>query len=633
MTTVENSALSRQVERVGDALAVPVDLGGLDVLRRRHVAGLFEQRQIDHGRGVAHRTRVPVPVPRTAEVAADLDDPHVVDPRLLQARADTQPGEAATDQRDGDLVEEWLAFGPLGVGIVEHRGEAARRFEVLVVAVVPQPLVAFLAVLDPQRVVIHRHLASVTAATGAPHHVVGAPKMSRRGRPSAAPNAVHPRDPHCVRVPRCELREYRATAVRTQRLGRRVGLVQRARTRRVVDVPVVHDGAGLVATDIHHRGGHLAEALRVEDLEADHEPHPLAVAHEEKVAARSPPTHRRSTRPDGVARFPAHEYRLVMRDFAGRRAVVTGGGSGMGRELVRQLAAEGCHVATCDVSDESLAETRAVAEQDASSDTRISTFVADVTDEAQWQAFREHVATEHDTDSVNLLFNNAGIGGGGSFVTEAREPWDATFAVCWGGVYLGCRTFLPMLIAADEAHIVNTSSVNGFWASLGPGTPHTAYSAAKFAVKGFTEALVTDLRLNAPHVKASVVMPGHIGTGIVLNSLRYFGLDPKHLDAEQLAQMRSRLASQGIDVTGASDEDLGNGMQLQAEMFRDLAPTTAAQAFTIILDGVRADRWRILVGADAEQLDRLVRETPEDAYEPSFMERVRAQGIFGAIPL
>jgi NAD(P)-dependent dehydrogenase (short-subunit alcohol dehydrogenase family) len=305
----------------------------------------------------------------------------------------------------------------------------------------------------------------------------------------------------------------------------------------------------------------------------------------------------------------------------------------MGRELVRQLAAEGCHVATCDVSEEALEETRALAGENAPRGTRITTFVADVANEAQWLRFREHVESEHGTDHVNLLFNNAGIGGGGSFVTEERSQWDATFAVCWGGVYLGCRTFLAMLIAADEAHIVNTSSVNGFWASLGQGRPHTAYSAAKFAVKGFTEALLTDLRLNAPHVHASVVMPGHIGTGIVLNSFRYFGLDPKHLDSEQLTQLRERLASQGIDASGASDEDLRNGMQLQAEMFRDRAPTTAAQAATIILDGVRTDRWRILVGDDAEQLDELVRATPEDAYDSSFMEQLRARGVFGAMPL
>src|SRR5690348_4867448 len=235
----------------------------------------------------------------------------------------------------------------------------------------------------------------------------------------------------------------------------------------------------------------------------------------------------------------------------------------MGRELVRQLAAEGCHVATCDVSEESLEDTRALADEGAAAGTRVSTFVADVADEAHWLRFRDHVASEHSTDSINLLFNNAGIGGGGSFIREERSQWEDTFAVCWGGVYLGCRTFLPMLIASDEGHIVNTSSVNGFWASLGPARPHTAYSAAKFAVKGFSEALITDLRVNAPHVKVSVVMPGHIGTGIVLNSMRYFGLDPKDLDGEQLQRVRTQLAGQGIDASGASDEDLRNGMQLQ----------------------------------------------------------------------
>jgi NAD(P)-dependent dehydrogenase (short-subunit alcohol dehydrogenase family) len=305
----------------------------------------------------------------------------------------------------------------------------------------------------------------------------------------------------------------------------------------------------------------------------------------------------------------------------------------MGRALVCQLAAAGCHVATSDVSEESLDETRALAEKGAPPATQISTFVADVTDEQQWIRFRDHVASEHNTNNINLLFNNAGIGGGGSFVADDRAQWDATFAVCWNGVYFGCRTFLPMLIAADEAHIVNTSSVNGFWASLGPQTPHTAYSAAKFAVKGFTEALLTDLRLNAPHVHASVVMPGHIGTGIVLNSLRYFGVDPKHLDAEQVAQIREQIARRGIDMSGASDEDIQNGLQLQGEMFRDAAPLNAEQAAAIILEGVRDDRWRILVGADAEQLDRMVRERPEDAYQPSFMEELRANGVFGAMPL
>jgi NAD(P)-dependent dehydrogenase (short-subunit alcohol dehydrogenase family) len=254
--------------------------------------------------------------------------------------------------------------------------------------------------------------------------------------------------------------------------------------------------------------------------------------------------------------------------------------------------------------------------------------VADVSNEAQLLAFRDAVMAEHHTDHIHLLFNNAGIGGGGSFVNEPRDEWETTFNVCWGGVYLGCRTFMPLLLAAPAAHIINTASVNGFWASLGPNIPHTAYSAAKFAVKGFTEALITDLRQHAPHVKCSVVMPGHIGTSIVINSGKFFGREPKELTGEQLQDVRDRLAKRGMDVSGASDDDLRVGMQMQAEMFRDAAPTTASQAATVILDGVRAERWRILVGDDAVSLDELVRQYPADAYDDAFLPHLKARGLF-----
>jgi len=319
-----------------------------------------------------------------------------------------------------------------------------------------------------------------------------------------------------------------------------------------------------------------------------------------------------------------------MDQFAGKLAVVTGGGSGMGRELARQLSAEGCHVAVCDVSETAMADTRLQCEEDAPAGTVISTFVADVSDEAQLVAFRDHVAEAHATDHLELLFNNAGIGGGGSFVNDPRDEWEQVFGICWGGVYLGTRTFLPMLLASEAGHVVNTSSVNGFWATLG-GNAHTAYSAAKFAVKGFTEALITDFRVNAPHLRASVVMPGHIGTSIVFNSGSYFGRDPKELTDAQVADLRARFEAQGLDMTTASDEDLRNGMLAMAEGFRDNAPTTAAEAATIILDGVRADEWRILVGDDAQVLDEAVRQSPQDAYEPEFLERLRRGGIFGGI--
>ncbi len=319
----------------------------------------------------------------------------------------------------------------------------------------------------------------------------------------------------------------------------------------------------------------------------------------------------------------------VMEHFEGRIAVVTGAGSGMGRELARQLSAEGCHVATCDLSEENLVETKALCDAGARAGTRISTFVADVADESALQAFAASVAEEHSTDHINLLFNNAGIGGGGSFVLDERELWERTFNICWGGVYLGTRTFMPMLLASSEGHIINTSSINGFWASLGRDIPHTAYSAAKFAVKGFTEALLNDLRLNAPHLRASVVMPGHIGTSIFINSGKVLGREPKEMTAEQIADLRVRLERGGIDVGGASDDDIRLGMQIRGEMFRDNAPTTAEQAATIILDGVRANEWRILVGDDAFALDALVREMPGHAYDASFAEILASRQILG----
>ena len=182
---------------------------------------------------------------------------------------------------------------------------------------------------------------------------------------------------------------------------------------------------------------------------------------------------------------------------------------------------------------------------------------------------------------------------------------------------------MPMLLAADEAQIINTSSVNGFWASLGPQVAHTAYAAAKFAVKGFTEALITDLRLNAPHIKCSVVMPGHIGTAIAANSRKVLvGTDEDTLSAEELERARARIARSGGDVSALPDAAIQAMVSEQARRFEQDAPTTAAQAAKIILDGVKAERWRILVGDDAVKMDELVREDPEQAYEPAFYERL-----------
>jgi NAD(P)-dependent dehydrogenase (short-subunit alcohol dehydrogenase family) len=165
--------------------------------------------------------------------------------------------------------------------------------------------------------------------------------------------------------------------------------------------------------------------------------------------------------------------------------------------------------------------------------------------------------------------------GSGSFVKDPEDEWQRVFDVCWGGVYNNTRAFLPALQNAPEARLVNMSSANGFFASVGPGMPHTSYSAAKFAVKGFTEALIEDLRVNAPNVQASVVMPGHVGTRILEHSVESGGRHVPEKMRKNLKQFTDLFAAMG------------------------LRPEQAAE---IILSGIREGKWRILVGADAEAI-------------------------------
>ena len=235
------------------------------------------------------------------------------------------------------------------------------------------------------------------------------------------------------------------------------------------------------------------------------------------------------------------------KSFEGKIAVVTGG-AGMGRELALQLVAMGCDVALCDMFPETMAETKRLCLSQARQGARVSTFLADVSIEDQVLAFAEAVTRDLDTDHIDLLFNNAGIGGGGSFVDGSRAEWEKTFSICWHGVYYCTRAFLPLLRNAEEGHIVNTSSVNGFWASLGPARPHTAYSAAKFAVKGFSEALMTDLSLNAPHIKCSVVMPGRIGTDISGNSRKILRGSEAAIDISAMRKCSRRRASTSLAI-------------------------------------------------------------------------------------
>jgi NAD(P)-dependent dehydrogenase (short-subunit alcohol dehydrogenase family) len=154
----------------------------------------------------------------------------------------------------------------------------------------------------------------------------------------------------------------------------------------------------------------------------------------------------------------------------------------------------------------------------------------DVSDQAQALRFRDELLEQHEHDYVDLVFANAGVFGGASFVKDSPEEWERTFNIIWLGVYYYyyyyyyARVFLPLLIASGDGVLVNTSSVSGFWPTAWAGQPVTAYSAANFAIKGLPEALVEDLRCNAPQVRVVVVMPGAVNTDIAENSRRALGL-------------------------------------------------------------------------------------------------------------
>ena len=311
-----------------------------------------------------------------------------------------------------------------------------------------------------------------------------------------------------------------------------------------------------------------------------------------------------------------------MKDFKGKIAVVTGGGTGMGRELARQLVAEGCHVATCDIIEENLAETLTLCKAEAVHGAQVTGHPCDVADEAQVLAFRDKVAEEHKTKHIHLLFNNAGVGGGGSFVLSGRDEWERAFDINWNGVYYFTRAFFDMLRESTEGHIINTSSVNGFRASLGGNIPHTAYSTAKFAVKGFSESLINDFRFNAPHLKVSVVMPGYVGSEIAVNTGRIMGLpEPKDLPDEAVDRIRKRWKAEGAGDLEMDNDEIRKAIQTQLENFNK-GGLTPAQGAEIILQGVRNEQWRIFVGKDAEALDRAVRKYPLETYNLDFQKRV-----------
>ncbi len=258
-----------------------------------------------------------------------------------------------------------------------------------------------------------------------------------------------------------------------------------------------------------------------------------------------------------------------MRQLAGRVAAVTGAGSGIGRALAIALVREGMHVALSDLNDASLAESARLALA-ARSGAHVTTARVDVADRAAVHAFADRVAADH--GAVHLVVNNAGVALSGSIERMNYDDLEWLFGINFWGVVHGTKAFLPHLLAAEEGHVVNVSSVFGLIAVPGQG----AYNAAKFAVRGFTECLRQELELEHRRVSATCVHPGGIRTNIA-------------------RAMRNR-------NEGVSDAEA-------ARRFDELARTTPEHAALRIVRGVQRNARRILIGADAHAIDLVQRLT------------------------
>jgi NAD(P)-dependent dehydrogenase (short-subunit alcohol dehydrogenase family) len=248
-----------------------------------------------------------------------------------------------------------------------------------------------------------------------------------------------------------------------------------------------------------------------------------------------------------------------VKSFEGKVAAITGAGSGIGRALAINLASQGCHLAISDVNETSLAETVAACE---GRGVKVTSARVDVADRAAMFAWADQVVGEH--GKVNLIFNNAGVALAATIAEMTIEDFEWLMSINFWGVVHGTQAFLPHLKASGDGHVVNVSSVFGL-ASI---PSQSAYNAAKFAVRGFTDALRIELDVERNGVSATTVHPGGIKTNIARN-------------------MR--------------------GQHQAAANFDRIALTTPDKAAREILAAVKADRRRALIGPDANVIDFLSR--------------------------
>jgi short-subunit dehydrogenase len=261
-----------------------------------------------------------------------------------------------------------------------------------------------------------------------------------------------------------------------------------------------------------------------------------------------------------------------MKEFRGRVAAITGAGSGIGRSLATELAQRGAHLALSDINEAGLAETVSLCE---GRGVKVTSKKVDTADRQQVYGWADDVVRDH--GKVNLIFNNAGVALIANVEPMRWEDLEWLMSINFWGVVNGTKAFLPYLKASGDGHVVNLSSVFGLISI----PSQSAYNAAKFGVRGFTDALRMELEIEPCGVSATTVHPGGIKTNIARNAR--------------------------IDDSAPMLDDPGTN-------FDRIAMTTPDKAARQILTAVQRNRRRALIGPDAKAID-LISRLPAGVYQ------------------